>query len=340
MSETSNSSSAFARGTVIITGTGSSAPKKILTNADLEKLVETSDEWIVSRTGIRERHIAAPDEHCSDFAANAARAAMEQANVQPHEIDLILIGTVSGDMKFPATACIVQQKIGAINATCMDISAACSGFLYALEIGRQMLLGGDYKTALIIGAEKLSSFVNWKDRNTCVLFGDGAGAAILKQASGDTSKGLMKTYTGSDGQYVNILNVPGGGTSFPITAENAHENLDTLKMAGKEVYKQAVNAMTQAAIKVLEHAKVDLSEIKCIIPHQANIRIVEAISDRLKVPLDRFMINLDRYGNTGAAAIAIALDEAHRTGRFQRGDKVLLLVFGGGLTWAGTLIEW
>ena len=322
-------------------GTGSYLPAHVMTNAELEKIVDTSDEWIVSRTGIRQRHIAAKDEHTSDLGAAAAKRALEQAGVAAGEIDLILVATASPDMFFPATACLIQKLIGARKATCMDISAACSGFLYAVEMARHMIDGGAIRYALIIGADKLSAMVDWTDRNTCVLFGDGAGAVVLgRRPENRTGRGILGSYMGSDGEYGQILGVPGGGTRCPVTRENFDEKLNTIKMLGKETFKQAVNAMTSASTEVLDRTGLSVDDIACIIPHQANIRIIDAIKDRLKVPGERFFLNLDRTGNTGAAAVAIALDEANRTGRIVPGDKVLMVVFGSGLTWASMVVEW
>ena len=324
--------------TVSIIGTGSYVPERVLSNADLEKMVETNDEWIVTRTGIRERRIAADDESTSDLAAKAALAAMENAGITAEEIDLILVATITPDMFFPSTACFVQTKIGATNAACFDVSAACSGFLYAVEIAQQFITSHTYDTILVIGAEKLSSIVDWTDRNTCVLFGDGAGAAILRHRGG--GHGVISTFMGSDGGLADILHIPGGGSKFPITKDNADQRLNCIKMNGKETYKHAVTSMMEAAQRVLADANLKPEDLACIIPHQANLRIIEAIAHRLKIPMDRFMINLDRYGNTSAAAVAIALDEANRTGRMQVGDYVLLVVFGGGLTWASSVIQW
>ncbi len=323
---------------VSITGTGAYVPEKILSNADLERMVETSDEWILTRTGIRERRVATADETTSDMAAEAAKAALENAGVAACDVDLILVATVTPDMFFPSTACFVQTKIGAKRAVCFDVSAACSGFLYAVETARQFVANGTFQTALVIGAEKLSTIVDWTDRNTCVLFGDGAGAAVLQHRPG--SRGILSTHMGSDGSYAEILQIPGGGCRYPVTAENLHEKLNSIKMNGKETYKQAVSAMLNAANIVLEQSGLRPEDLACIIPHQANVRIIEAIADRMGVSLEKFMINLDRFGNTSAAAVAIALDEAHRTGRMKRGENVLLVVFGGGLTWAGSVIEW
>jgi 3-oxoacyl-[acyl-carrier-protein] synthase-3 len=324
--------------TVSIIGTGSYVPERVMTNAELEKLVETSDEWITSRTGIKERRIAAEGEFTSDMAAKAAQNALDNAGITAEEVDLILVATVTPDMFFPSTACFVQSKIGAKHAACFDVSAACSGFLYAIEIAQQFITSHTYDTILVIGAEKLSSIVDWSDRNTCVLFGDGAGAAVLRHRGG--GHGVISTFMGSDGGLSDILYIPGGGSRFPLTKENADQRLNCIKMNGKETYKHAVTSMLDAAQKVLADANLDSKDLACVIPHQANLRIIEAIAHRMELPLDRFMVNLDRYGNTSAAAVAIALDEANRTGRMKVGDYVLLVVFGGGLTWASSVIQW
>jgi len=326
------------RRTVSIIGTGSYVPERVLTNFDLEKMVDTSDAWIRTRTGISERRIAAKEEATSDLATKAALAAMEQAQVTAEEIDLIIVSTVTPDMAFPATACWVQKNLDAVRAACFDISAACSGFVYALEIAQQFISTHVYNTVLIIGADKLSSIVDWSDRNTCVLFGDGAGAAILRNRA--DSHGVIATYMGSDGEFTDILCMPGGGSRTPITPENINQKLNTIKMVGKETYKQAVIAMSTAADKVLELAGLTSQDITCVIPHQANIRIIEAIAHRMGIPMDKFYVSLERYGNTSAGAVAIALDEAHRTDRIKIGDYILLIVFGGGLTWASSIIQW
>jgi 3-oxoacyl-[acyl-carrier-protein] synthase III len=326
------------RRTVSIIGTGSYVPEKVLTNADLSRMVDTSDEWITTRTGIKERRIAAKDETTSEMATKAALRAMEQAKIKASEINMILVATATPDMVFPATACFVQTKIGAKNAACLDVSAACAGFLFALEIAQQFITSHTYETVLVIGAEKLTSITNWTDRNTCVLFGDGAGAAILRHRGG--SHGVISTHIGSDGEFANILFMPGGGCKTPITRDNVDRHLQTIHMTGKEVYKQAVTAMLKSSKKALEQAGLTINDISCVIPHQANARIIEAIADRLGIPVEKFFVNLDRYGNTSAAAVAIALDEANRTGRIKAGDYILMVVFGGGLTWASTVIEW
>lgn len=324
--------------TVSIIGTGSYLPERVLTNAELEKMVETSDDWIVTRTGIRERRIAAEGEFTSHMASEAARRAMEQAGVTAGEIDLIIVGTVTPDTMFPATACHVQRQLGATNAACFDLSAACSGFLFAVEVAQQFIANHTYNTVLVIGADKLSAIVNWTDRNTCVLFGDGAGAAILRYRAG--SHGVITTFMASDGEQADILNMPGGGCAMPITAENIEKRLNTLQMNGRDVFKQAVMSMGRAATTALQQAGLSADDVTCIIPHQANMRIIEALAERLKLPLEKFHVNLDRYGNTSAAAVAIALDEANRAGRFEVGDYILLVVFGGGLTYASSVIQW
>src|SRR5881398_1398070 len=323
---------------VSIVGTGSYVPERRLTNADLSAIVDTSDEWITTRTGIKERRVAAKDEWTSHMATKAARNAMEQAGVTAEEIDMILVATATPDMVFPATACFVQRELGAKNAACLDVSAACAGFLFGIEIAQQFITSGTYDTALVIGADKLTSITNWTDRNTCVLFGDGAGAAVLGHRG--SAHGVISTNMGSDGEYTDILFMPGGGSKTPITAENAHLNLQTIHMSGKEVYKQAVIAMLAAARRAIDEAGLTVDDIACVIPHQANLRIIEAIGERLGIPREKVFVNVDRYGNTSAAAVAIALDEANRSGRIKSGDYVLMVVFGGGLTWASTIVEW
>ncbi len=324
--------------TVSIVGTGSYVPERVLTNSELEKSVETTDEWIVTRTGIRERRIAAPGEFTSHMAAKAAQRAIDQASVKATEVDLIIVATVTPDTFFPSTACHVQRLLGATKAACFDVSAACSGFLYGIEIAQQFISNHTYNTVLVIGADKLSSIVNWDDRNTCVLFGDGAGAAVLRYRA--DSHGVITTFMGSDGNYGEILHMPGGGCAIPVTPENHHLKLNTLQMNGRETFKQAVTSMQTAAKKALEQSGLTVEDLTCIIPHQANLRIIEALADRLHIPLEKFHTNLDKYGNTSAAAVAIALDEANRTGRFEVGDYILMVVFGGGLTYASSVVQW
>ncbi|CAN5266953.1 ketoacyl-ACP synthase III [soil metagenome] len=330
--------------TTTILGTGSYVPEKVLTNAELEVMVDTSDEWIFSRTGIRERHIAAPDEPTSSLATKAARNALKQAKVDPSELDLIICATVTPDTFFPATACYIQRNLQANNAVCFDISAACSGFLYAIQTARHFINTGNRRTVLVLGAEKLSSIVNWEDRNTCVLFGDGAGAAVLRRRDDNGSENdlptILSSVMGCDGNLTDILVVQGGGSANPVTPENVDQRLNTISMLGREVYKHAVTNMCRAAEKAIEEAGLQPSDIDRVIPHQANVRIIDAITERLGLPRDRAFVNLTKYGNTSAASIAIALDEASRTGAIKRGDNILLVAFGAGLTWAATVIRW
>ncbi len=324
---------------VTIAGTGSYLPERVMTNDDLAQIVDTSDEWITSRTGIKERRIAAEDETTSDMATAAARKALEQSGVAVEDIDMIIVATITPDTLTPATACYVQDNLGARQAMAFDISAACSGFLYAMKMAKRMIASGAIQNALIIGAEKLSAFTNWTDRNTCVLFGDGAGAAVMRAAQpGEGS--IIATDIGSDGAQTDILNIPGGGSRCPITLENANDHLATLGMQGREVFKHAVTRMKNAANAVIERAGWAAEDIALVIPHQANLRIIDAIADRLSVPNERVFVNLHKYGNTSAAAVAIALDEAHREGAFKKGDKIVLVVFGAGLTWAAAAIQW
>lgn len=323
---------------VHIVGTGSYVPDRVLTNADLEKMVDTTDEWITTRSGIKERRIA-PDYMCtSDMGAEAARRAMEQAGVREDEIDLIICATITPDMPFPATACLIQQKLGAKKSAAFDIEAACSGFLYGVEIGQQFITSGTYDTVLVVGAEKLSAIVDWTDRQTCVLFGDGAGAAILRSRGED--HGILTTCMGADGSQADILLMPAGGAKYPASKESVSAGMHHLKMAGKEVFKNAIIAMQTAAEEALRKCNLTIADIKCVIPHQANSRIIEAIAERLGAPMEKVYMNLHRYGNVSAASVAIALDEAAREGRFHHGDLILLVVFGSGLTWASCVIQW
>ena len=324
---------------VCIAGTGSYVPEKVLTNADLEKIVETSDEWILSRTGIRERWIAAEGEFTSHMAAKAGARALEQAGMTADQVELIIVATITPDTLTPATACYVQQQLGAFGAVAFDISAACSGFLYAMKIAKRLISDGAFNNALIIGAEKLSTFINWNDRTTCVLFGDGAGAAVLRRAEPEEGS-ILATEMGTDGRLTHLLNIPGGGSACPITKDNADQHLATLAMLGKEVFKHAVNRMKESAEKVIERAGLKPEDIALVVPHQANLRIIDAIADRLSVPTERVFVNLQKYGNTSAAAVAIALDEANRSGLIKRGEHVVMVVFGAGLTWAAAAVRW
>jgi 3-oxoacyl-[acyl-carrier-protein] synthase-3 len=328
----------FQGRTCSIAGVGSYVPAKILTNADLEKMVDTSDEWITSRTGIKQRRIAEANEFTSDLGAQAAQRAMKSAGITADQIDLIIVATITPDMPFPCTACLVQQKIGAKRAAAFDVEAACSGFIFALEIGQQFIMSRTYDTVLVIGAEKLSSITDWTDRNTCVLFGDGAGAAVLQSRA--DSHGLLTAVMGADGEKAELLFMPGGGSRCPASADSVNSRLHYLRMEGKETFKNAVQAMQTAASQALQRCELDISQVKCIIPHQANRRIIDAVGERLGAKPEQLFVNLDKYGNTSAASVAIALDEAVESGRIQRGDLILLVVFGAGLTWGAAVIEW
>ena len=321
-----------------ITGTGSSLPEKVLSNFDLERMVETTDEWIVARTGIRERRIAVEGEYTSTFASAAALKALEAAGVSADQIDLIVVGTLTPDFPFPATACIVQQNIQATNAVCFDVSAACSGFIYALATAEKFMCAGGVKKALVIGAEVLSRIVDWTDRNTCLLFGDGAGAVVLEAVEGES--GILSTHLHSDGNYWDILYQKGAGSRNPATQQNLDERLVYLTMHGNEVFKYAVRAMGEVALEALAANGLTTADVSLFIPHQANQRIVDSVGKRLSIGADRVYVNLDRYGNTSAASIPIALDEASRGGRIKEGDLVLLDAFGGGLTWGAAAVRW
>ena len=325
---------------VIIAGVGSYAPARVLTNQELSKMVDTSDEWIVTRSGIRERRIAAPDEACSDLAVKAATNALLDANIKASDIDLLIVATASPDTPLPSTACYVQHKLGIPgHATCFDISAACSGFLYALEIAYGQLQTNRYKRALIIGAEKLSTVTDWTDRTTCVLFGDGSGAAVLTK-SDQPGVGILGTDLGADGEFADNLYIPAGGSKRPADAKSVAEHAHCIRMNGREVFKSAVRVMETVAKEMMEQHQLTPDQIDLVIPHQANIRIIEALASNLKVPMERVYVNLDRYGNTSAASIPLALAVARADGRIGKGDLVLLEAMGGGFTWGAVLIRW
>ncbi len=324
----------------IILGTGSFAPERVLTNADLAKIVDTSDEWIRTRSGIRERHIAGPGEATSDLAVAAARNALADAKLQPSDIDLLVVATVTPDQPLPAVSCMIQHKLGVpTHAACFDLNAACSGFVYALDTASAMLASGRYRHALVIGAEKLSAVTNWKDRTTCVLFGDGAGAVVLG-VSHEPGVGLLGTKLGAYGDSTDLLCIPRGGSTSPATADSIAAGDHFIQMKGKEVFKIAVRAMEEAARDILEQQGLHADQIALVIPHQANLRIIESISQYLELPMDRFYVNLERYGNTSSASIPIALDEARRAGRIKRGDVTLFVAFGAGLTYGAALVRW
>jgi 3-oxoacyl-[acyl-carrier-protein] synthase III len=322
-----------------IIGTGSYVPPRVLTNADLEKLVDTSDEWIVTRTGISERHIASDDEATSDLAYHAATAALESAGVDAGDLDMILVATATPDMFFPSTACVLQDRLGARRSAGLDISAACSGFIYGLAMANGLIRAGTARTVLLVGAETLTKVVNWQDRNTCVLFGDGAGAVVLRADEGE--RGILSVHLYADGSKGTLLILPGGGSRHPMSQAVLDAGLAKIQMnSGNEVFKLAVRAMEDAALTALKQNGYDVGDVDFIITHQANMRIISALGQRLGLPDHKVVANLKRVGNTSAASIPLALDEAVRDGRVQAGHLVLLCAFGGGLTWASSLIRW
>ncbi|ACD95655.1 beta-ketoacyl-ACP synthase III [Trichlorobacter lovleyi] len=322
-----------------ITGTGSAVPDKVLTNHDLEKLVDTNDEWITTRTGIKQRRIAAENEYTSTFATLAARRALAMAGVSPEELDLIILGTVTPDFPFPATACIVQQELGAHHAAAFDLSAACSGFIYGLNMAEAYIKSGMARKVLVMGAEVLTRIVDFTDRNTCILFGDGAGAVIVEADSG--GQGILSSHIFTNGAHWGLLYQPGCGGRNPATGPTTYsDKLYYLRMEGNEVFKHAVRAMGDAAVAALEHNSVTADDVSLLIPHQANRRIIEATGKRVGIPEDRIFVNLHKYGNTSSASIPLALDEANREGRLKSGDLVLLDAFGGGFTYGSVLLRW
>ncbi|HOH89575.1 MAG TPA: beta-ketoacyl-ACP synthase III [Bacillota bacterium] len=321
-----------------IIGTGSCLPDKIVTNQDMEKIVDTTDEWIRTRTGISERRITDENTATSDLATVAALRALENANIRPEEIDLIIVSTVTPDMMFPSTACIVQKNIGAVNAAAFDLEAACSGFLYGLAIADSLVRAGSFNKILVIGAETLTKILDFTDRNTCVIFGDGAGAAIVSEVP--EGYGIMSTYIGADGRGGDLLKVPAGGSRIPSSVESVQNRLHYVKMDGKEVFKFAVKIMGDAAEIALGKCGLTKEDVDFFIPHQANIRIIEASVKRLKIAHEKVYINLDKYGNMSSASVAIAIDEANRKGLLKDGDTIVLVGFGGGLTWGSAALKW
>ncbi len=325
------------QGRVGIIGVGSYVPKKILVNKDLEKMVETSDEWITTRTGIKERHIAAKEESTSVLAFKAAQAALKNANLKAEDLDLIIVATITPDMPFPATACFVQDLLGAKKAACFDVGAACAGFVYGMIIAQQFINSGLYKYVLVVGAEKLSAVTDWEDRNTCVLFGDGAGAAILSAVE---KGGILSSYLGSDGFLSELLMLPGGGSRHPASKETLEKRLHFIKMRGNEVFKLAVKIMSDAVCKALKKCKLNVEDIDCFIPHQANLRILDAVARKMGLSQEKIFFNVAQYGNMSSASTAVALSEAFFSGRFKSGDIIVLDAFGAGLVWGSCVIEW
>jgi len=322
-----------------VIGTGSFVPERVLTNADLERMVQTSDEWIRSRTGIRERHLAAEGEATSDLATRAALKALEMGGLDPADLDMILVATITPDMVFPSTACLVQDRLGARRAGAVDLEAACSGFIYGLALADGLLRLGTMQTVLVIGAETLSRIVNWEDRNTCVLFGDGAGAVLLRAVEGE--RGVLSTHLHADGSKESALIVPAGGSRRPVTVAGLEAKLNTIHMAaGNEVFKLAVRAMEEVALEALKRNGLEIKDLDLVITHQANLRIIAALGQRLGLPEEKVYHNIERIGNTSAASIPLALDEAVRAGRVTEGDLLLFAAFGGGLTWGASLVRW
>jgi 3-oxoacyl-[acyl-carrier-protein] synthase-3 len=321
-----------------ITGWGMSVPSQVLTNEDLSRMVDTSDEWILSRTGIRERHIASPRESTATLAADAAAKALIVAGVPARRIDLIIVATSLPEHYFPSTACIVQDRLGAGDAAAFDILAACSGFVYALSVASQMIVSGAYNCALVIGSETLSRLIDWNDRSTCVLFGDGAGAVVVQ--SSEKPGGLLSFSLHADGSGSDSLIVPAGGSKLPATLETIEDNKHTIVMDGKSVYRFATRVIETSVREAIAKAGLSLEDIRLIVPHQANRRIIESAAKDMEIPMDRFVVNVDRYGNTSSASIPIALCEAVAGGRIHAGDNIVFVAFGGGLTWGSAVVKW
>ncbi len=325
---------------VFIRAIGVHTPERKLTNAELSTMVDTSDEWIKTRSGIAERRIAAPGENPSDMGAKAAAKALERAGLTPADVDLLIVATMTPDVPFPSTACLLQAKLGLRrDIPCFDVSAACSGFVYALQVAKDMMRSGAYRRTLVVGTEKLSSVVDWSDRTTCVLFGDGAGAVLL-ETTPEKNVGLLGNLLGADGNNAELLHCAGGGSAAPATADSLRDGKHFLRMNGKEVFRHAVRVMAESCERVLAKCDVKSEQVAWFIPHQANSRILEAVASQLNVGMDRFPSNLERYGNTSAASIPLALEEAWKDGKIKHGDLVLIVAFGAGLTWGATLLRW
>jgi 3-oxoacyl-[acyl-carrier-protein] synthase-3 len=321
-----------------ITGTGSFAPKKIITNQDLEKLVDTSDTWITERTGIKERRIAEKGQTTSDLAYEAGKKALKAAGIGPQDLDLILVATMTPDTILPSMGCVLQDKLGAKNAAAFDIAAACSGFIYGMSVADAFIKSGMYKNILLVGAEVLSRFTDWEDRTTCILFGDGAGAVVIQRHAG--KRGILSTHLHSDGSLGDLLHVPAGGASHPASHDTIRKRMHFIRMKGNETFKVAVRALEGVVQEALEHNKVKPEEIDFLVPHQANLRIIQAMAQRLNMPMEKVVLTLPKYGNTSAASIPMALDEAVRDGRIKDNHLLLFEAFGGGLTWASALVRW
>lgn len=325
------------KGGIGIVGTGKFVPTKILNNADLEKMVDTSDEWIMTRTGIKERRIAGEGIATAFMGAEAAKEALQNADMDANDIDLLITATITPDMQFPSTACLIQSRLGAIRAAAFDISAACTGFIYGITIAEQFIRTGLYRNALVIGTEKMTSVTDWKDRNTCVLFGDGAGACIMQKVK---EGGILSTYLGSDGRNAPLLEIPGGGSLRPASHETIDERLHYCKMSGSELFKEAVRLMAAAGNKALAMSGIKCGDVDLVIPHQANIRILWAVAKKMNLPRDKVYLNIEKYGNMSAASTAVALAEAVAEKRIKKGDVIILDAFGAGLTWGAIVIKW
>ncbi|MEB2309048.1 MAG: ketoacyl-ACP synthase III [Candidatus Brocadiaceae bacterium] len=321
-----------------ITGIGSYLPGKVLTNYDLEKMVDTSDDWIIQRTGIKERRIVENGQITSDLATQASLKAMEDAGVSPHDLDMIITSTITPDHFFPSTSCFVQQKLGATRAGAFDILAACAGFIYAISVGQSFVNSGAMETVLVIGAECLSTITDFTDRTTCVLFGDGAGAVIIQKSSAKHE--ILSTSLAADGSQADVLIMPGGGAKTPASVESVQQRTHYIHFRGKEVFKLAINNITSMILETVNKNGLMIEDIDLIIPHQSNLRIIEATMEKLGLPMEKAFVNIDKYGNTSSASIPIAIDEARKEGRLSKGDLVMLVAFGGGLTWGSSVIRW
>lgn len=321
-----------------ITGIGSYLPGKVLTNYDLEKMVDTSDDWIIQRTGIKERRIVENGQITSDLATQASLRAMEDAGVSPHDLDMIITSTITPDHIFPSTSCFIQQKLGATRASAFDILAACAGFIYALSIGQSFVNSGAMETVLVVGAECLSTITDYTDRTTCVLFGDGAGAVVIQKSS--TKHEILSTSLAADGSQADVLIMPGGGAKIPASLESVQQRTHYIQFRGKEVFKLAINNITNLILETVKRNSLAIEDIDLIIPHQSNLRIIEATMEKLGLPMEKAFVNIDKYGNTSSASIPIAIDEARKEGRLSKGDLVMLVAFGSGLTWGSSIIQW
>ncbi|MBE0477585.1 ketoacyl-ACP synthase III [Candidatus Aerophobetes bacterium] len=321
-----------------IVSTGSYIPETIISNLDLEKMVDTSDEWISTRTGIKKRHIAHEKEAASDLAYQASIKALKKAGISAKELDMIIVTTITPDMLFPATACVLQHMLGAKKIPAFDVEAACSGFIYGVSIASQFISNGTYETILVVASETLSKITDWEDRNTCVIFADGAGAGVLRPSEDES--GIISIYLGADGEGADIVGVPAGGSRMPASIKTVEERQHYMKMKGNELFKRAVKVMVEAADKAIKEAGLTYKDIDFFIPHQANIRIIQAVAKRMSIPMDKVYVNLQECGNMSAASIAVALDQAIEEGKVKKGDKILFSCFGGGLTWGSMLIKW